>query len=258
MRPIKPTLLPLLSVILLATSSCVNTKKTTYFGDVPASLTVPNPAPEQQLIHPGDILAIQVSSPNPEATAMFNNNTTASLNGTNAVVSTGYLVDPEGFIQFPMLGKIKAGELSKRDLTEQLRGQLTERKLLLDPVVSIRFLNFRVTVLGEVAHPQVVAVPNEKISLLEALGAAGDLTIYGRRDNLLLIRDEGGQKMLTRIDLNSKSLLSSPYFYLRNGDVLYAEPNKARVGAASNGRQILPIILSGLSFVAIIVDRMTR
>ncbi|RYY59602.1 MAG: polysaccharide export protein, partial [Chitinophagaceae bacterium] len=133
-----------------------------------------------------------------------------------------------------------------------------EKKLLLDPVVSIRFLNFRVTVLGEVGHPQVVPVPNEKISILEALGAAGDLTIYGRRDNLLLIRDEGGQKTLTRIDLNSKALLSSPYFYLRNGDVLYAEPNKARVGQATNARQILPIVLSGLSFVAIIVDRMTR
>ncbi|RYY86659.1 MAG: polysaccharide export protein [Chitinophagaceae bacterium] len=257
MRLPKQPLIVALAALLLGTS-CVNTKKTAYFIDVPANLTVANPAPEQQLIHPGDILSIQVSSPNPEATVMFNNNATMPVNGTNTLVATGYLVDPEGFIQFPMLGKIKAGELNKRDLTEALRNQLIEKKLLLDPVVSIRFLNFRVTVLGEVAHPQVVPVPNEKISILEALGAAGDLTIYGRRENLLLIREEGGQKILKRIDLNSKDLLSSPYFYLRNGDVLYAEPNKARVAAASNSRQILPIVLSGLSFVAIILDRFTR
>ncbi|GAB4091702.1 polysaccharide biosynthesis/export family protein [Flaviaesturariibacter terrae] len=242
----------------MLSASCVNTKKTAYFTDVPANLTVPSPEPELQLIHPGDILSIQVSSPSPEAAVMFNNATTIPLNGTNSVVATGYLVDPDGYIQFPVLGKVRAGSVSKKMLTDDIRNQLLDKKLLLDPVVSIRFLNFRVTVLGEVGHPQVVPVPNEKISILEALGAAGDLTIYGRRDNLLLIRDEGGQKMLTRIDLNSKQLLTSPYFYLRNGDVLYAEPNKARVGSASNSRQVLPIVLSGLSFVAIILDRFTR
>ena len=258
MRFTNQFVLPLLGVVLLTASSCVDTKKTAYFVDVPKDLTMAAPLPEQQLIHPGDILAIQVSSPNPEATVIFNNNTTLPLNGTNATMSTGYLVDPDGFIQFPMLGKVRAASLSKKDLTEQLRNALIQKQLLLDPVVSIRFLNFRVTVLGEVGHPQVVPVPNEKISILEALGAAGDLTIYGRRDNLLLIRDEGGQKTLVRIDLNSKELLSSPYYYLRNGDVLYAEPNKARVGAATNARQILPIVLSGLSFVAVLVDRLTR
>ncbi|TCZ69064.1 polysaccharide biosynthesis/export family protein [Flaviaesturariibacter aridisoli] len=258
MRISNQLFLLLMGLLFLTATSCVNTRKTAYFVDVPKDLIVASPAPDQQLIHPGDILAIQVSSPNPEATTIFNNNSSTALNGTNAIEVTGYLVDPEGNIQFPMLGKIKAGMLTKRDLTDQIRNQLLERKLLLEPVVSIRFLNFRVTVLGEVEHPQVVPVPSEKISILEALGAAGDLTIYGRRDNLLLIRDEGGQKMLTRIDLNSKELLSSPYFYLHNGDVLYAEPNKARVGAATNTRQLLPIILSGLSFVTIILDRLTR
>ncbi|RYE00740.1 MAG: polysaccharide export protein [Sphingobacteriales bacterium] len=247
-----------LAAILLVASSCVNTRKTAYLSDVPGDYTVANPSPEQQLIHPGDILSIQVSSPNPEATVIFNNTATMPLNGTNTQVSTGYLVDSDGNIQFPMLGKVKADGLNKKLLTDELRSQLMDKKLLLDPVVSIRFLNFRVTVLGEVAHPQVVAVPNEKISILEALGAAGDLTIYGRRDNLLIIREEGGQKVLRRVDLNSKSLLTSPYFYLRNGDVVYAEPNKAKVGSASNARQVLPIILSGLSFVAIILDRVSR
>ncbi|TCJ19391.1 polysaccharide export protein [Flaviaesturariibacter flavus] len=217
-----------------------------------------SPAPELQRINPGDLLSIQVSSPNPEATALFNNNSNTTINGTNTTVATGYLVDADGNIQFPILGKMRVAGYTKKDITETLRTQLVDKKLLLDPVVSIRFLNFRVTVLGEVAHPGVVPVPNEKISVLEAIGMAGDLTIYGRRDNLLLIREEGGEKILKRIDLNDRSLLSSPYFYLHNGDVVYAEPTKARVGQASNGRQILPIILSGLSFVTIIVDRVTR
>jgi polysaccharide export outer membrane protein len=249
---------PAAACLLLFATSCVDTKKFTYFNEVPNDLTVASPTPELQAIHPGDLLSIQVSSPNPEATVLFNNNASTSINGTNTLVATGYLVDPEGYIQFPMLGKVQAGGLSKKTLTEFLRNQLSERKLLLDPVVSIRFLNFRVTVLGEVAKPGVVPVPNEKISILEALGMAGDLTIYGRRDNLLLIREEGGQKILKRVDLNDRNLLSSPYYYLRNGDVVYAEPTKARVGQASNTRQILPIILSGLSFVAIIADRITR
>ncbi|RYY98532.1 MAG: polysaccharide export protein, partial [Chitinophagaceae bacterium] len=144
------------------------------------------------------------------------------------------------------------------EFTDTLRNQLVEKKLLLDPVVAVRFLNFRVTVLGEVAHPMVVPVPNEKISLLEAIGMAGDLTIYGRRDNILLIREEGGQKTMRRINLNSKDLFSSPYYYLRNGDIVYAEPNKAKIASTTNSRQLLPIILSGLSFVAIIFDRVTR
>jgi polysaccharide export outer membrane protein len=248
----------LLVLLLLGASSCVDTRKVTYFNNVPNDLVVSSPVPELQIIRAGDLLSIQISSPNPEATAPFNNNSNTNINGTNTMLATGYLVDTDGNIQFPMLGKMRVSGLSKKDLTEMLRAQLEEKKLLLDPVVSIRFLNFRVTVLGEVAHPGVVPVPNEKISILEALGMAGDLTIYGRRDNLLVIREESGQKILKRVDLNDRNLLSSPYFYLRNGDVVYAEPTKARVGQASNARQILPIILSGLSFVAIIADRITR
>lgn len=247
-----------LIVFALFATSCVNTRKVTYFNDVPNDLRIASPAPDLQRISPGDLLSIQVSSPNPEATLLFNNNSSSTINGTNTMVATGYLVDADGYIQFPLLGKIRAAGYAKKDLTDTLRSQLVEKKLLLDPLVSIRFLNFRVTVLGEVTRPGVVPVPNEKISVLEALGMAGDLTIYGRRDNLLLIREEGGEKVFKRIDLNDRSLLSSPYYYLRNGDVVYAEPTKARVGQASNARQILPIILSGLSFVAIIADRVTR
>jgi len=251
----------LLPLLLLLCTSCVNTRKATYFNDVPDNLRMSVPSAVEQIVQPNDILGIQVNSPNADAASMFNTNTNTNgtpLSGTNALLPHGYLVDPQGFIQFPVLGRLQAGGLTKQQLTEQIRNHLVERKLLLDPVVSIRFLNFRVTVLGEVARPTVVPVPNEKITILEALGFAGDLTIFGKRENVLLIREENGERITKRINLNSKDLLNSPYFYLKNGDVLYAEPNRARVASATNSRQVLPIILSGLSFVAIILDMVTR
>jgi polysaccharide biosynthesis/export protein len=116
-------------------------------------------------------------------------------------------------------------------------------------------LNYRVTVLGEVARPTVVSVPNERISILEALGIAGDITIYGKKDNVLLIREEKGGKLIKRINLNSSEIFSSPYYYLKSNDIVYVEPNQARIATASRTQQLLPTILSALSFVAIILTR---
>ena len=121
--------------------------------------------------------------------------------------------------------------------------------------MSIRFLNFRITVLGEVKNPTVINVPNEKISLLEAIGLAGDLTIYAKRDNVLVIREENGNKIIKRIDLNSDELLSSPFYYLKSNDIVYVEPDKARVASAGRGQQWIPAVLSGLSVIVVIADR---
>jgi polysaccharide export outer membrane protein len=113
-------------------------------------------------------------------------------------------------------------------------------------------------VIGEVARPGVIPVPSEQINLLEALGLAGDLTIYGRRDNVLLIREQEGKKIMKSLNLNSTELLKSPYFYLRSNDVVYVEPNKTKVASTQRTNQIVPMILSGLSFTAIIFDRILR
>jgi polysaccharide export outer membrane protein len=157
-----------------------------------------------------------------------------------------------------MLGRIKAAGLTKHQLKESITKVLVDNKYLLYPVVSVRYLNFKVTVLGEVARPMVVNVPDEKINILEALGFAGDLTIYARRDNVALIREEKGNRIVKRLDLNSGNLLSSPYYYLMSGDIIYVEPNKAKVSANSNTRNWLPGILSGLGLAAVIIDRLTR
>jgi len=139
-----------------------------------------------------------------------------------------------------------------------ITNQLVEKKLLFDPIVNIRYLNYRVTVLGEVAHPGVINVPDEQITILEAIGQAGDLTIYGKRDNVLLIRMENGTKKIARLNLNSSHIFTSPYYFLKTNDVVYVEPGKTKIIAASPERQFLPTILSGLSLLTLILTRVIK
>lgn len=246
-------------ILLLAGVSCTNTKKAVYFSDQKNG-SFEAPAIPKLVIQNNDLLSISVSSLNPEASAIFNqpNNAAANSNTTTTVAATGYLVDGEGNIQFPFLGAVKAAGLSKDELKDKLIKSLVDKKLLVDPIITVRFLNFKVTVLGEVAHPTVVTVPSERISLLEALGLAGDLTIYAQRDNVLVIRDEDGKKVTHRLNLNSTELFNSPYYYLKTNDVVYVEPNKSKVASTSRSVQWIPIVLSALSLGVIVVDRLTK
>src|SRR5665213_738582 len=233
----------------LVFTSCIDTKKTTYFNGL-GDARIPSAAAIVPTIHKNDLLSISVSSSNPDASKLFNdpnlsNTITATANGTTQQM-VGYLVTDDGTFKFPELGEIKAEGLTVKQLSKFMTQTLIDRKLLVDPIVTIRFLNFRVTVLGEVTHPTVITVPNERISVLEALGLAGDLTIYGKRDNVLLIREDSAEKIVQRIDLNSKDILSSPYYYLQSNDVLYVEANKNKVASVSNGRLLLPIMFSAL------------
>lgn len=256
-----------LSAYMVFFASCVSTKKTAYFNNIPDSV-IQSPEAAASIIGKNDMLNITVSSLNPTASLIFNvpnvgaTPSTSTSGVTGGITSTsqlmGYLVGQDGTIKFPVLGNISAAGLTKKQLEDTITTILAEKKLLVDPIVNVRFLNFRVTVLGEVAKPTTINVANEKISILEALGLAGDLTIYAKRDNVLLIREEENQKVVRRIDLNSENVLSSPYYYLKNNDVLYVEPGKAKVATTSNTRQLLPVILSGLSFAAIILDRIIK
>lgn len=260
--PYKFQLLLLVPALLLTLASCVNTKKTTYFNDIQSgvyqtSFNAPSP-----VIHKNDLLSITVSSLNTDATAIFNApslpvTTAAGANGAT-VQNVGYLVNEDGEIQFPVLGKLKVEGLTVKDLNERLVDSLTIKKLLVDPLITIRFLNFRVTVLGEVGNPTVITVPNEKISLLEAIGLAGDLTIYGKRENVLLIREEEGKKIVRRIDLNSPVTLTSAFYYLKSNDVIYVEPNRNKIASVSNFRQLLPAFIAALSVMVVVADRLIK
>jgi polysaccharide export outer membrane protein len=255
--------------------SCVNSRKIVYLDNISDTIVNSPGLNNEAIIQKSDILNITVSSLNPAASSIFNTPNfvspmsaaagnsatgTGSLGGSSSSSPVaggqqpmGYLVDVDGNIKFPVLGSVRADGLSKRQLEDKLAKAMIDKKLLLDPIVSIRFVNFRVTVIGEVARPSTINVTNERISILEALGLAGDLTIYGKRQNVLLIREEGTKKIIHRMDLTSKDVLSSPFYYLKTNDIVYVEPNNARIASTSRTQQLLPIILSALSFIAIIV-----
>jgi polysaccharide export outer membrane protein len=257
--------LSLYIVLLLLFSSCVDSKKAIYFNNIRDTTFKSLGADIQQVIQKHDLLSISVSSLNPEATFIFNTPnvptiTTGSSTGSAAgsTQMTGYLVNQEGTIQFPVLGTINVAGLTKKVLTDTITNRLVYGKLLVDPIVTVRFLNFRVTVLGEVARPTVVSVPNERISILEALGIAGDLTIYAKRDNVLLIREENGNKMVKRVNLNSSEILSSPYYYLRTNDIVYVEPNTSRIASTERSQQLIPIAFSALSLLVVLFSNVFR
>jgi polysaccharide export outer membrane protein len=235
-------------------------KKVTYFDNIGASELSIIADSIEPVIQTGDLLSISVSSLSPEVASVFNSSNTPTTSYSSNILAqtTGYMVSQEGYIKFPLLGSIKAVGLKKKDLEDLITTKLKEAKLLFDPIVNVRYLNFHVTVLGEVNHPGLINITNDRVTLLEAIGLAGDLTIYGKRDNVLLLRRQEGKKVVTRLDLNSKDVLTSPYFYLKSNDVLYIQPAKNKVASVSRSREILPIVLSGLSFLAIVVDRIGR
>jgi polysaccharide biosynthesis/export protein len=240
-------------LFIFLNSSCVNTKKAVYFNDVPTSVIPSVTRAAEPIIEVNDILSISVSSINPEATNIFNSpNATAAefvtLSG-GVTRTSGYLVSTDGYIQFPMLGTIKAAGLPKKALADTIANQLVRKQLLFDPIVNIRYMNFKVTVLGEVQRPSVIPVVNERISLLEAIGLAGDLTIYARRDNVMVLREEDNMKIVQRINLNSPELLTSPYYYLKSNDVVYVEPNRERVVSGTSSSRWINTALASVSIL---------
>ncbi|MBS1916840.1 MAG: polysaccharide biosynthesis/export family protein [Bacteroidetes bacterium] len=236
--------------------------KVAYFNGIDDAVLKTGITASEPVIQKNDLLSITVSSDNPEASAIFNtpnqtSYTSSIIVAENAVTISGYLVNSDGDIQFPVLGTVHVAGSTKKQVTNMITQQLLDRKLLIDPIVSIRYLNFKVSVLGEVARPGVINIPNEKVTILEALGLAGDLTIYGKRDNVLLIREkENGDKIIKRINLGSEEILSSPYYYLKSNDVIYVEPNKNKIASVSRTVVLLPVILSGISLLIIAAQRL--
>jgi len=250
-----------LVLVVIYSSSCIDTRKATYFNDA-AEATIPSRFEDtvSPVIQRNDILSVVISSLNSEASSIFNigNNTPSSVVTSSAPgqVGSGYLVNSDGNIQLPILGYIPVAGLTTKAVKETITATLLEKKLLIDPIVTIHHLNYEVTVIGEVGKPSVINVPSEKISLLKALGLAGDITVYGKKDNVLLIREINGKRRVKRIDLNSADFLRSPYYYLQPNDVIYVEANKNKITNASGMKQTVAIVLSGLSLVLLALDRL--
>ncbi|MEO5892431.1 MAG: polysaccharide biosynthesis/export family protein [Ferruginibacter sp.] len=253
----------LLITFVICIASCANTKQTTYFINANDTLIMSRMEDTiSPVIQKNDILSVTITSLNAEASAIFNLSNNTSTNTTTSAggnqVGSGYLVNSDGNIQLPILGNIKVAGSTRKEVKDYITATLLQKKLLIDPIVTIRHLNYEVTVIGEVGKPTVINVPNEKISMLKALGLAGDITIFGIKDNVLLIREVNGKRRVKRVDLNSATFLSSPYYYLQPNDVVYVEANKNKAASVSTFRQLLPIVLSGISIILFAVDRITR
>ncbi len=219
-----------LLLCLLILSSCASRKDVVYFQDTGDFETLVNDNAFVSKFKVDDLVSIHVSSLNPEASAPFNLFRGAAEGGFQAE-QVDYLVDQAGEIDFPVIGKLKIEGLSPDELRQLLREKLSE--YLKDPIINIRLRNFTVTVLGAVNSPGTYPVNGEQVTILEALGFAGDLTIRGVRENVLVIRDFNGTKVYTRIDLTSKDVIKSPVYYLTQNDVVYVEPNKSGIKETS-------------------------
>jgi len=242
-----------LAIFLLANLfvNCGSTEKVVYFQEVEGIKIDDKVVNFEPIIQVGDLLAINVSAVDGAAALPFNLYETPTVsNSVAAADPIKYLVNAEGEINFPVLGKLKVAGFTTNKVTDNLTETL--KPYINDPIVNIRITNFKVTVLGQVNSPGTYTIPNERVTILEAIGLAGDLEIHGKRKNVLLIREQNGKRTAVTIDLTNKELFASPYFYLSQNDVLYIEPNKVQVNASAVGANT-GVILSGISIVLSVI-----
>lgn len=236
--PLKPAIV-LLSILTLAVTSCNTYRKINYLQDV-----VPDEAERIAinkgiLIQPKDMISIVVSSRNPELALMFNlpvisyQAGSESVSGQGSQRLLGYVVDNDGNIDFPVLGLIHAAGLTRWELANEIKSKIIGMNYIKDPVVTVEFMNFKISVMGEVTSPGTYNIEGDKITLLQALSLAKDLTIFGRRDNVSVIREQDGERIVYQVDLRSASLFDSPAYYLQQNDIVYVEPNKVRAGQST-------------------------
>ncbi|NOR29384.1 MAG: polysaccharide export protein [Lutibacter sp.] len=240
----------LFSIALLSVA-CVPSKKMIYFQEienVKIEETVVNYEPKLQV---GDMLNISVSAIDIEAVQPFN----LFVGSGDSATAMSYLVNIDGELNFPVLGKIKVEGFTNKEVTDLLTKRLSD--YIKNPVVNVRLINFKVSVLGEVRDPGTYPVTNERISIIEALSLAGDLTIQGKRANVLLVREEQGKRVFVNIDLTNKQLFNSPYYYLAQNDVVYVAPNKTKINNSGIGTST-GIIFSAISVLISLIAILTR
>lgn len=241
--------LTLLFILAILITSCVPRERIVYFqGDLDAVSEVERHAVK---IQADDLLEINVYGRDMAATKIFNQE-------SNLGQTTGktYLVDEEGNIEFPVLGKVKLAGLTRNEAIQYMKGLLS--KDIVDPGVSIAIKNYRITVLGEVTKPGTFPLENEKVTILEALGMAGDMTINGVRENVLVVREEGGERNYYRVNLASSEVFNSPVYYLAQNDVVYVEPNQNKINTSSNTIRNVSFGISIASFLITLVTLITR
>jgi len=239
----------LISLAVFSLLSCATKKEIIYFQDSDSLNNTEIQKAFEPIIEPNDILHISISSFDDSLVAPFNKEKFAE-NNANAdnLALQGYLVNSEGNINFPVLGAIAVAGKSRSEIENLLRTKLME--YITDVVVDVRILNFKVTILGEVANPGVYTIRNERVTVPEALGLAGDLTDDGNRNNISIIREENGKRIVTKLDLTKSDVFTSTFFFLKQNDVIYVEPSLR--GVKKSG--FIPDIPALLSLVTVILS----
>lgn len=256
MRKFKTAFLCLFTLSLLICTSCASKKDIIYFqpDDVELKAAFILNAPKLQ---PGDILTISVTADDIRATEPFNlisSYQVGTINSTNPFLPT-YTIDESGHILFPKLGKVKLAGLTRLEAIDLLEKKVSA--FIVAPGIQMTVKNFKVTILGEVARPNTYLIEDDRITILEAIGKAGDLTINGVRNNILVIRETEGVKTEYRVDLTSREALNSPVYYLAQNDVIYVEPNGAKV-QSSKYTQNNSLYISMASIIITIISIMVR
>lgn len=248
----------LLLLMVISLSACVTHSELLNFSQGAPFPTTPETITDipDLRIQPDDHLSIRVQALDLEVVAAYNvdpvNMNSNNLGGGNVRPLIGYLVDSEGYIDFPVLGRLKVAGMTTGEIREMIVGLLKPDKLL-DPVVIVRLLNFRITVLGEVGNPGTFQVPTERISILDALGLAGDLQPYANRTNILITREQDGMRTYAHLNIQDRDIYKSPYFFLKQNDFIYVEPLKERTAALRDQSQrVLPYISAGITLITFI------
>lgn len=249
--PNQKWLLLLLPIFLF---SCASRKNIVYLQDIEKAKSYEASVNFEPILQPDDLLSIIVSTESEEIAAPFNLPDIQSNDSDYRGLKT-YLVDNAGYIDFPIIGKIKLGGLTRTEANNKMVAAISE--YVKRPIVNLRIVNYKVSVIGEVNKPGSYNIVGERITLLEALSMGGDLTIYGQRKNLLVVREKDGKKTYNRVDITNPDFLNSPFYYLSQNDVVYVEPNKTKVNSSKIGPDIY-VLFSSISLLVTVIVVLTR
>ncbi|WP_418359714.1 polysaccharide biosynthesis/export family protein [Sphingobacterium detergens] len=245
----------LIIIYILTFSSCAQKRELAYFSNL-APQTAEKTIPDESIkIQQNDLLRININSLNPESNTLF------TVNRQNAAGATyegpeGYRVAKDGTITLPVIGNIKVEGLTITQTQDALIEKLA--KYVKEPMVEVQLLNFKITVIGEVNKPSSFTIPGDHINLLEALGMAGDMTVYGKRENVLVIRQQNGKRIMKRLNLNQEDVLNDRFFNLMQNDIVYVEPDKSKAIEYSPSTRIMPIVIASISAVAVLISAILR
>jgi len=241
-----------LLLLIFLCISCASKQDVVYYQNIDNLNTQHNSNSYEIKIQPDDLLMIIVSADDPEVAIPFNLKSYSTATNNRQDIIRGqetvqlYLVDQSGNIEFPVLGKLKIGGLTRTEALKLLQDRIGV--YIKSPIVNLRIMNFKVSLQGEVNLPGTYSIASERITLIEALSMAKDLTIYGKRDNILVIREINGVKSYNRVDITKSDFINSPFYYLTQNDVVYVEPNKTRVNSSAVGPNT-SVIISAVSIL---------